>query len=140
MTRAGRLIALAVACAIVLGACDGGDPEPDPTTAGPSRIASTGSIAVVEPEAGAAVPGPSVHVQVALEGATIAEEVSADIRPDVGHIHVKLDGETITLLAGLEYTIEGVAPGPHVLEVEFAASDHGPFAPRVVQTVAFTVT
>lgn len=141
MTRPGRSIALALTCAVLLGACNGAaDPPATPSATEPSRIASTGSITVLQPEAGAAVEGPSVEVRVALEGATIAEEVSSDIRPDVGHIHVKLDGETITLLAGLEYTVDEVDPGPHVLEVEFSASDHGPFDPRVVQTVSFTVT
>lgn len=137
--RTRRWAAVAAACALLLGACGGDGADPSPTSPASSRIASTGSITVLEPEAGATVDGPSVRVRVALEGARIAEEVSSDIRPDVGHMHVKLDGETITLLAGLEYTIDQIEPGPHVLEVEFSASDHGPFDPRVVQTVAFTV-
>jgi hypothetical protein len=139
--RIRGLLAVALAAALVTGACDGGGGTTPTTSASATggRIASTGSIRLLAPEPGASVEAP-VTVRVALEGARLAEEVSSDIRPDEGHIHVKLDGETITLLAGLEYTIEDIEPGPHVLEVEFAAADHGPFNPRVLQTVAFTVT
>ena len=31
-----------------------------------------------------------------------------------------------------------LTPGPHLLEVEFAASDHGPFNPRVIERVTVT--
>ena len=36
-------------------------------------------------------------------------------------------------------TLHDVAPGLHVLRVEFVAQDHAPFDPRVVVTVSFTV-
>jgi hypothetical protein len=50
---------------------------------------------------------------------------------------VALDGKTLTLLAGLTYVIDDVAPGPHVLNIEFAANDHGPFSPPVVVLIPF---
>ena len=40
---------------------------------------------------------------------------------------------------GLRQTIPDVAPGRHRLTVEFVASDHAPFDPRVVEVVAFEV-
>jgi hypothetical protein len=77
-------------------------------------------------------------VRVELEGARLVREVSTNLQPDEGHIHVRLDGETITILGGLTETIPDVAPGQHVLEVEFVAADHGFFDPRVVQIVSFS--
>jgi hypothetical protein len=85
------------------------------------------------------VDGPTVEVAVELTGATLIEEVTTDISPDEGHVHLSLDGETISLLAGLEETIKRVEPGTHLLEVEFVAGDHGPFEPRVLQSVTFEV-
>jgi len=32
-----------------------------------------------------------------------------------------------------------VTPGPHIVEAEFVASDHGFFNPRVLSAVSFTV-
>ncbi len=123
-------------------ACNGGEgPEPTPSpTANPvQRPASTATIRIVEPQPGAVVEGPDVPVKVELENARLIDEVTTDIKPDEGHIHLTLDGKTITLLAGLDEEIPDVAPGPHLLEVEFVAGDHGPFNPRVIQSVSFTV-
>ena len=132
-----------VAALLVLTACGSGtDPVPkDGASASPPlvRPTSTGKIAVLEPEPGATVEDPDVTVRVELTGARLVEEVSTDLAPDEGHIHLSLDGETITLLGGLEEVVPDVSPGPHLLEVEFVAADHGPFNPRVLQTVSFTV-
>ncbi|HEX9891991.1 MAG TPA: hypothetical protein VGB28_08025 [Actinomycetota bacterium] len=130
MTVAGALLAL-VACGSDGGPADGASPSPPLV-----RPSSTGSIAIVEPTPGQVVEG-EVRVRVELTGATLVEEVSTDLAPDEGHIHLSLDGETVTLLGSLDEVIPGVAPGPHLLEVEFVAADHGPFNPRVLQTVSF---
>lgn len=103
------------------------------------RPSSTARIEIVEPEPGASVPAEDVRVRVNLEGATLVEEATTEIRPDEGHIHLKVDGQTITLLGGLEEEVPGLEPGLHVLEVEFAAGDHGPFDPPVIQSQQFTV-
>ena len=125
--------------AVALTACGGQEPPPEPSSEPAARPSSTGQVRVVEPEPGAEVEGPDVRVVIELTGAELIEEVSVDLQPDEGHIHLKLDGETITLLGGLEEVVPDVAPGPHLLEVEFVAADHGPFNPRVVQTIAFRV-
>jgi hypothetical protein len=121
---------LAVVALVAATACGNG---------GSSRPSSTGSIEITQPTRGEVVEGPSVTVKVALEGATLLEEASRNIRPDTGHMHITLDGTVITLLAGLEYTIETVEPGTHVLQAEFVAADHGPFDPPVIETVSFRV-
>jgi hypothetical protein len=139
-TRGGRGIVVVAALAVWLSAAAcGSDGKPPASTTGPAaRPSSTASIAIVEPEAGEAIAGDAVTVRVELEGARLVREVSTNLQPDEGHIHVRLDGETITILGGLTETIPDVAPGQHVLEVEFVAADHGFFDPRVVQVVAFS--
>jgi hypothetical protein len=139
MTRWGRGgLAAALAVWLAAAAC-GSDGDPPPSTTGPAaRPSSTASIAIVEPQAGEAIAGDTVSVRVELEGARLVREVSTNLQPDEGHIHVRLDGETITILGGLTETIPDVVPGQHVLEVEFVAADHGFFDPRVVQVVAFS--
>lgn len=136
MNAVRGIIVGAMAGALLLVACDGdGDGNvPTPIT----RPSSPATIRIVQPEPGETIEGGRVDIEVELSGATLVEEATTQIQPDEGHIHLALDGETIDLLAGLEETIQ-VGPGTHLLEVEFAAGDHGPFDPRVVQSVTFTV-
>lgn len=125
--------------AVALAGCTAdGSPPADGTTP-VERPSSPAKLEILRPEAGEVVEGPDVEVAVELTGATLIEEVTMDIRPDEGHVHLSLDGETISLLAGLEETIKRVEPGTHLLEVEFVAGDHGPFEPRVLQSVTFEV-
>jgi hypothetical protein len=142
--RLGVSAAMAVLLALVGSACGNGEtngPSPQPTVA--QRPSSTGKVTIVEPEPGATVDAADVTVRLELTGATVIEEVSQDLQPDEGHIHLVLDGETLTLLGSLEeslneFTGGPLEPGPHLLEAEFVAADHGPFNPRVISTVSFT--
>ena len=123
----------AVMAMVVLAACsenEGNGPVERPT--------STAELRIAEPVPGAVVPEGEVLVRLELEGGRITSQVTTELEPDVGHVHVRLDGRTITLLGGLEERIPEVEPGQHVLEVEFVAADHGPFDPRVLATVVFT--
>lgn len=133
-----RFAAALVVVAIGLVACDrSGSDQASPPTA-PSRPRSTAQLSILTPEPGVTVSGGSIEVRLELEGGRITKEVSTNLKPDEGHIHLKLDGRTITLLGSLEETIPSVALGPHILEAEFVAADHGPFDPRVLATVTFT--
>jgi hypothetical protein len=133
MTVVRTLVAVV---AVVLGACDGGAAE---TNGGGDRPASTARIRILQPEPGAVVPTDQVVVEVELTGATLVEEATTRVEPDEGHIHISVDGETITLLGGLREEVPGLEPGTHLLEVEFAAGDHGSFEPPVIESVTFTV-
>jgi hypothetical protein len=139
-TGRGRGLLVAAALAVTVGAAGcGSNGDSPPATTGPgARPSSTASISIVEPQPGETVTGDAVTVRVDLEGARLVRRVSTNLQPDEGHIHVRLDGETITILGGLTETIPDVAPGQHVLEVEFVAADHGFFDPRVVQVVSFS--
>lgn len=128
--------------AVALTACGGADEERTPS-ASPSaqRPTSTGTISIVQPSPGEVVEGTTLTVRVKVDGATVltSGEASKDVRPDTGHVHLALDGETVTLLAGLEYELADLTPGQHILQAEFAAADHGFFDPRVLATTTFTV-
>ena len=77
-------------------------------------------------------------MRIKLEGGTIVPQVSSNLKPNEGHIHLLLDGRVVQLLGSLDETIPNVAAGAHLLQVEFVAADHGPFSPRVITAVNFT--
>lgn len=132
--------------ALVASACGNGD-EPAPGGGTPTagqRPSSPAELTILEPQPGDVAPPDDIPVRIELENAEIVEEVSTNITPDEGHIHLSLDGEVLTLLGGLEENLaelagEPLEPGPHLLEAEFVAADHGFFIPRVVTSVTFTV-
>lgn len=137
----------ATIAAILLSAC-GGDGEAGNGAVRPSPVAtrpsSTAKLAIVEPESGAVVDGTVARVRLVLTGAELSKEVSRELHEDQGHIHIRLDGRTLTLLGDLDESLvdllgEPLSPGPHLLEAEFVAADHGLFDPRVVASVPFTV-
>ncbi|HEY7666991.1 MAG TPA: hypothetical protein VIE12_02585 [Actinomycetota bacterium] len=143
-TERRRFGALAVAVALLLVACGGGggsgptDPG-TPTASGP-RPASTAQLAIVSPTDGEVIEGSTVALKVDLEGAEIVPATTTNIVPDEGHLHVILDDQLISMTGDLEQTIPDVAPGQHLLKVEFVASDHIPFDPRVIAAVSFETT
>jgi hypothetical protein len=108
------------------------------TPAGTTRPHSTATLAILEPKSGAELTTRTVVVQLKLTGGTITKVVTTNIQPNVGHIHIRLDGRTITLLGSLTDPVP-VTPGNHIVEAEFVAADHGPFSPRVLAAVSFTV-
>jgi hypothetical protein len=148
---ATKLLLAALAVVLGLGAC-GGDEGGNGTEATPTNIpspaaerpSSQAKLMLVEPASGAVLAPDDVRVRLDLNGATLTKEVSRNLRPDQGHIHLRLDGKTITLLGDLDENLaeilgEPVASGPHLLEAEFVAADHGPFDPRIIVSVPFTV-
>ena len=143
-----RLVALAIAGAVVMAACGGGGGDggtgatgtpTGPTETSQDRPASTAKLSIVEPKVGEVVHGSKVFLRVSLKDAKLVPATTTNIVPDEGHLHVLLDDELISMTEGLQQIIPNVAPGPHRIQVEFVASDHAPFDPRVVSVVAFVV-
>lgn len=122
------------AFALVAAACGGGDGATSGT-----RPSSDATVAIVEPEAGAVVTGEELTVEIDLRGGEIVEETSRDLNSIEGHLHVSVDGRVLTQTFGLRQTLETPEPGRHILQVEFVAKDHGPFAPRILASVPFEV-
>ena|SRR2546425_11983144 len=125
---------LAAACS-KSGAQTGGSPTPQ------ARPSSTGIIRILSPKNGQVFHGASVDitVKVALTGAKIVPATTTHIVPDQGHLHVYLDNQIVTMNFSLTGDVPNVGPGLHVLKVEFVASDHQPFDPRVIEQVAIEV-
>ena len=136
-------LALIVATAFVLAACggsdDGGSGATGATAPSSDRPSSTAKLAIVLPKVGEVVHGSNVDLRVKLQDAKLVPATTTHIVPDEGHLHVILDDTLISMTQGLEQTIPDVAPGDHRIMVEFVASDHAPFDPRVVSVVAFEV-
>ena len=109
------------------------------STPSAARLSSSAQLSLVSPTANEVVHGTTLHVVVALTGATIVAATTTAIRPDQGHIHLYVDNNLVSMNYGTTQDLE-VAPGTHILHAEFVASDHYPFDPRVVTPdVVFTV-
>ena len=139
-----RRLVIAFGLALALAACggsdDGGGDGASGSTSTPSqRPSSTAELSIVSPAVGEVVHGSTVDLRVKLQGAKLVPATTTDIVPDEGHLHVILDDKLISMTEGLEQSIPDVPPGEHRITVEFVASDHAPFDPRVVTVVAFEV-
>ena len=93
---------------------------------------------LVSPRPAQVVHSDHVDLVVRVVGGRVVPLTSTKLEPNAGHLHVWLDGRLVSMLAGTTSTIP-VTPGQHALQVEFVAVDHGPFNPRVRETVAFDV-
>ncbi|MEX2554196.1 MAG: hypothetical protein WEB06_01030 [Actinomycetota bacterium] len=142
-SRPLTMFAASLLMAALVAGCGGG-PTSQATPGAPStaasRPSSTAKLKILLPKAGDAQGGPTVTLRVGLDEAKLVEFTSSNLKPNEGHLHVLLDGRLISMTLGLEQQIPDVAAGSHVIRVEFVASDHAPFAPRVVQEVTFEVT
>jgi hypothetical protein len=104
------------------------------------RPASTATVAFTEPTPEEHVSGQIMEVSVALTGGKVVATTSTTLTRDSGHLHLYIDDRLISMAYGAtrqQVPIADVAPGPHVLRVEFVAADHGPFDPRVEASVPF---
>lgn len=142
--RRGTLVA-AVIMAFALGACGGGgggsaaSPSSQTPTVSADRPASPAKLKILSPTNGQVVQGSVVDMKVSLKDAKIVPATSTTIVPDEGHLHVILDDQLISMTGDTSQLLAKLTPGQHLLKVEFVASDHAPFDPRVIAAVAFEV-
>jgi hypothetical protein len=131
--------------ALLASACGGGGGSGDAPATGAAtgssgpRPASTATLKIVEPRQDQVVTGTSTPLVVQLEGAKIVHVTSTDLQPDRGHLHVYLDDSLVTMTADTRTELTDLSPGRHLLKVEFVATDHAPFDPRVIAAVTFEV-
>lgn len=146
MTNRGHTRAAALGLALVLlagcGSDGGGDPPPSPSSSLSvvPRPSSTAKLSIRTPTNGDVVKAGNVPLRVDLTGAELVPSATTDLQPDEGHLHVILDDQLLDMTADLRSTLPDVRPGNHLLRIEFVASDHAPFDPRVVADVTFTAT
>jgi hypothetical protein len=142
--------ALALAALVLAGCSSGGSSggqsnsgQASATTAGGSatadRPASTGKLAIEAPRNGQVVKGSNLTLKVDLTGAKVVPATTTKITPNQGHLHVTLDGKLISMNYGLSEKLPKMSLGTHLVQVEFVASDHLPFDPRVITQAAFQV-
>jgi len=137
--------ALTLCAALTLAACSsgGGTPTTPPSTSQTTpaaRPSSTAKLALIAPKDGEVFKAGTIPVKVSLQDAKITPVVTTNLKPNLGHLHLYLDGQIVSMNYQLTDTLHDVKPGLHVLRVEFVAQDHAPFDPRVVVTVSFTVS
>jgi hypothetical protein len=104
-----------------------------------TRPSTTARLAILSPRSGEMIQGDPAVVQVrlGLEGGKVVPVSSLHLVPHEGHIHLYLDASLVSM-TGLDARITA-PPGPHTLSAEFVAVDHGPFQPRVLAMVNFSV-
>ena len=125
---------------LLLGACSKASGAGGTDTTSPvARPSSPAKLSILSPKNGQKVEGGEVTVRLKLARAHIVRPTTKNITPTTGHIHVYLDNRIVSMNYGTSATIPKVPPGTHVLRVEFVASDHLPFDPRVVSAVVFQV-
>jgi hypothetical protein len=139
MTRTLRGGAAAALVAVVLAGCGHGGPATASSTTPLARPSSPARVAILAPKSGQVVHGSSVEVKVALTGGKIVPATTQHIVPTKGHIHLLVDDQVVSMNFGLNQRLGDLKPGTHTLRVEFVASDHLPFDPRVFAQIAFEV-
>jgi hypothetical protein len=119
-----------VVIAVALAACG---------TKSSARPTTPATLQIISP-APHAVTGPTFDLRMALAHARVVSPSQAKgIDPSEGYIHVSVDGRLVGITYSLNEVVSHLSAGAHVLEAEFVATDHRPFANQVVATVDFTV-
>jgi hypothetical protein len=133
---------LAAILALTVAACSGGDggSEAPATTAAPAaaRPSSPAKLTIESPRNGQTV-GERAELRLGLDGGMIVNQTTTRVQGDEGHIHLLVDGKLVNMNYGLRQRLPQLAPGQHVVQVEFVAADHAPFDPRVLTQAAFQV-
>ncbi len=138
MTARARLVLTIIVGAVMVGIVAGYIVRRDRVAEPAPRPRSTATLAIVEPLPGATISGVTIQIRLVLTGGRLVLQTSTRLVPDEGHIHVKLDGQLVSMTAGLEQQVP-VTTGPHVIEAEFVANDHLPFNPRILTTLPLVV-
>jgi hypothetical protein len=110
--------------------------QPSPAAARPS---STATLRILEPVEGQRVSTATLDVVTEVTGATVVEGSATEVTPDTGHVHIYVDDQLMSMAyaPSQEIAIDWLGPGPHVVRVEFVATDHAPFDPPVEASVTF---
>jgi hypothetical protein len=128
---------LILAVAVLASGCSNGSEAAGDSSTPQARPSSPAKVTILSPTNGQAVHGSNVKIRVRLTGARIVPATTTHIVPTQGHLHVYLDDQIVSMNFKLTGDIGDVTPGMHVLRVEFVASDHLPFDPRVFTAVTF---
>jgi hypothetical protein len=141
-----RPAALAVTAAVVLtlfgaAACSNGSGggSGSGSTTPQARPSSTAKLGLISPTQGEVFTTSTIPVKVSLKDATIVPTTSTNLKPNEGHLHLYLDNQIVSMNYQADAVLHDVKPGQHLLRVEYVATDHAPFDPRVIVQVTFEV-
>ena len=139
--RATLALISVTAVALMATGCSKGTAAagPTPTPSASARPSSPARVKILAPADGAVIHSSTVTIRVKLTGAKIVPATTTHLVPTEGHLHVYLDNQIAGMNFQLTDQIGNLTPGMHVLRVEFVASDHLPWDPRVFSQVAFEV-
>ncbi len=132
------LVAVVVAFATACTSKPKSAAQPSGTPAVKDRPKSSATLTMLDPAPGAVITGEKLRVRLELANSRVILETKTALRPDEGHIHVLLDGKTVSMAYGLEQDV-AVTRGAHLLQAEYVAADHFPFNPRVIVAVTIMV-
>ena len=132
-------VASLAAIALIASACSKGSAAVGPSLTPSARRTSPAQVTILSPTNGQVIHGSTVKISVKLVGAKIVPATTTHIVPTEGHLHVYLDNQIAGMNFKLTDEIGDVTPGMHVLRVEFVASDHLPWEPRIFSQVTFEV-
>ena len=134
-----RVVGVA-AVLVALAGCGNSSSKGSTPATTTKRPSTTAKLQILQPTPNQ-VTGTTVTVQVNLIGATIvpATNVGPPKGGNEGHIHLSVDGKIVQMAYQSTYELTGLTPGQHNLSAEFVATDHQPFANRVITAVLFTV-
>jgi hypothetical protein len=103
---------------------------------GPRHLANV-TVVIESPRDGAVVPAAKrIPLSVDVRGGFITPS-TVTTRPNAGHLHVFVDGR-IVAMPGATVSSISLKAGKHLVEVEFVAPDHQPFAPPISDSVTVT--
>lgn len=116
-------------------------------------LADDAAVTITAPTDGTTIDGDEVTVSVQIDGATAVSGAPSagrvpDDPEDRGRLRLYLDGQEVTgdqveecteaaPCDSMTYVLDDVAPGSHILIVEFVRADGIPLAPSVFDRVAF---
>jgi hypothetical protein len=127
-----------VLCALGVFAATGCSSSSSRGDAPSARPTTSATLQIVSPAPNERT-GTTVDVRLRLDDARVvpSTQVGGKIRPDQGHIHLLLDGQLVAMPSRLIDRLPRLTPGSHTVQAEFVATDHLPFANRVVAAVTF---
>lgn len=104
--------------------------SPSPTVGPRHDETSPVKITLVSPASDEIVLGSTVHVKISVSGGTITPAYSTHVSPTVGHVHLYLNNQLVSMAYATETDLP-VDPGAvYSLYAEWVAEDHGSFTPR----------
>jgi hypothetical protein len=130
-----RRPALLVVAVVGFGAAGAGCGSSGP----PPRPHCNAQIQILSPTPNAVI-SPTPTLRFNIIGGNVVSRTTGPLTCAEGHIHVSVDRQLVTMAFGTVQTLTTpLSPGPHALEAEYVATDHRPFANRVINDVLFQV-